>query len=249
MAGVWRPPLKVVWCGTVPYQVAWDWQRQLAAARADGELEEDVLLLLEHPPVYTMGRGGQPEHLLQGEEGLRIRGAEYFEVDRGGSVTYHGPGQLVGYPIINLEQLGIDAIAYLRGLEEALIDACQLRGVEAFREPPYTGVWNRDGKLAALGVKLSGRKVTYHGFSLNGTTDLSAFDLIVPCGIEGRRATSLLAAGATGDLRPEALAELVSPFVAHALGLRWEQGAASELGLNLPITAAAPATGAGRSRA
>lgn len=241
--------MKVVWCGTVPYQVAWDWQRQLAAARADGELEEDVLLLLEHPPVYTMGRGGQPEHLLQGEEGLRIRGAEYFEVDRGGSVTYHGPGQLVGYPIINLEQLGIDAIAYLRGLEEALIDACQLRGVEAFREPPYTGVWNRDGKLAALGVKLSGRKVTYHGFSLNGTTDLSAFDLIVPCGIEGRRATSLLAAGATGDLRPEALAELVSPFVAHALGLRWEHGAASELGLNLPITAPAPATGAGRSRA
>ncbi|HUY10539.1 MAG TPA: lipoyl(octanoyl) transferase LipB [Candidatus Dormibacteraeota bacterium] len=249
MAGVWRPPLKVVWCGTVPYQLAWDWQRQLAAARADGELEEDVLLLLEHPPVYTMGRGGQPEHLLQGEEGLRSRGAEYFEVDRGGSVTYHGPGQLVGYPIVNLDQLGIDAIAYLRGLEEALIDACQMRGVEAFREPPYTGVWNRDGKLAALGVKLSGRKVTYHGFSLNGTTDLSAFELIVPCGIEGRRATSLQAAGATGDLRPEALAELVSPFVAHALGLRWEQGEASELGLNLAISASAPTTGAGRSRA
>jgi lipoate-protein ligase B len=249
MAGVWRPPLKVVWCGTVPYQLAWDWQRQLAAARADGELEEDVLLLLEHPPVYTMGRGGQPEHLLQGEEGLRIRGAEYFEVDRGGSVTYHGPGQLVGYPIVNLEQLGIDAIAYLRGLEEALIDACQMRGVEAFREPPYTGVWNREGKLAALGVKLSGRKVTYHGFSLNGTTDLTAFDLIVPCGIEGRRATSLLAAGATGDLRPEALGELVSPFVAHALGLRWEPGEAAELGLNLPISAPAPITGTGRSRA
>ncbi|MGH7641520.1 MAG: lipoyl(octanoyl) transferase LipB [Candidatus Dormibacteria bacterium] len=242
MAGVWRPPLKVVWCGTVPYQVAWDWQRQLAARRAAGELEEDVLLLLEHPPVYTMGRAGQAEHLLQGESGLRASGAEYFEVDRGGSVTYHGPGQLVGYPIANLEQLGIDPIAYLRALEEALIDACQLRAVDAFREPPYTGVWTRAGKLAALGVKLSGRKVTYHGFSLNGTTDLGAFDLIVPCGIEGRGATSMEAAGATGDLRVEALAELVGPFVAHALGLRWELAEARELGLELPLSAPAAAS-------
>lgn len=240
MAGVWRPPLRVVWCGTVPYQPAWDWQRRLAAARARGELEEDVLLLMEHPPVYTMGRGGKPEHLRQGESGLRASGAEYFEVDRGGSVTYHGPGQLVGYPIVNLDLLGIDAIAYLRALEEALVDACQMRGVDAFREPPYTGVWNRQGKLAALGVKLSGRKVTYHGFSLNGTTDLSAFELIVPCGIEGRSATSLEAAGATGDLRPEALAELVSPFVAHALGLRWELGEVAQLGLDLKLSASAP---------
>jgi lipoate-protein ligase B len=224
----------------VPYQPAWDWQRRLAAARARGELEEDVLLLMEHPPVYTMGRGGKPEHLRQGESGLRASGAEYFEVDRGGSVTYHGPGQLVGYPIVNLDLLGIDAIAYLRALEEALIDACQMRGVDAFREPPYTGVWTRQGKLAALGVKLSGRKVTYHGFSLNGTTDLSAFELIVPCGIEGRSATSLQAAGATGDLRPEALAELVSPFVAHALGLRWELGEVAQLGLDLKLSASAP---------
>jgi len=241
VAGVWRPPLKVVWCGRVPYQAAWDWQRRLADQRAQGGLEEDLLLLMEHPPVYTMGRGGKPEHLLQGESGLRAGGAEYFEVDRGGSVTFHGPGQLVGYPIVNLEQLGIDGIAYLRALEEALIDACQLRGVDAFREPPYTGVWDRQGKLAALGVKLSGRKVTYHGFSLNGTTDLSAFDLIVPCGIAGRGATSLEVAGATGDLRPEALAELVSPFVAHALGLRWELGDAAELGLDLALRAQAPA--------
>ncbi|MGH7691086.1 MAG: lipoyl(octanoyl) transferase LipB [Candidatus Dormibacteria bacterium] len=240
MAGVWRPPLKVVWCGRVPYQAAWDWQRQLAVARAQGGLSEDVLLLMEHPPVYTMGRGGRPEHLLQGAEALRAGGAEYFEVDRGGSVTYHGPGQLVGYPIVNLEQLGLDAIAYLRALEEALIDACQLRGVVAFREPPLTGVWNREGKLAALGVKLSGRKVTYHGFALNGTTDLSAFDLIVPCGIEGRRATSMEAAGASGDLRTQALAELVSPFVAHALGLRWELGDAAELGVAMGIVEPAP---------
>ena len=231
MAGVWRPALRVAWCGTVPYQLAWDCQRQLAAARAAGRLGEDVLLLMEHPPVYTMGRGGKPEHLLQGEAGLRARGAEYFAVDRGGSVTYHGPGQLVGYPIVSLEQLGMDAIAYLRALEDALIDACQLLGVEAFRDPPYTGVWHREGKLAALGVKLSGRKVTYHGFALNGTTDLSAFDLIVPCGIEGRTATSLEAVGAQGDLRPQALAELVAPFVAHALGLRPEAATLADVGL------------------
>ncbi|MGC1405931.1 MAG: hypothetical protein WA938_04240, partial [Candidatus Dormiibacterota bacterium] len=121
-------------------------------------------------------------------------------------------------------------------LEDALIDSCQMLGVDAFREPPYTGVWNQQGKLAALGVKLSGRKVTYHGFSLNGTTDLHAFDLIVPCGIEGRGATSLKEAGASGDLRPVALAELVSPFIAHALGLRWEAGNLRELGLDLPVS-------------
>jgi len=217
MAGVWRPPLKVVWCGTVPYQSAWDWQRRLAAARAQGELAEDVLLLLEHPPVYTMGRGGSPQHLLRGEAGLRASGAEYFEVDRGGSVTFHGPGQLVGYPIVNLEQLGIDPFAYLRALEDALIDSCQMLGVDAFREPPYTGVWNHQGKLAA-------------------------FDLIVPCGIEGRGATSLQEAGASGDLRPVALAELVSPFVAHALGLRWEAGNLSELGIDLPVGVTASPT-------
>ncbi|MGH7640066.1 MAG: lipoyl(octanoyl) transferase LipB [Candidatus Dormibacteria bacterium] len=234
MAGVWRPPLRAIWLGRVPYTQAWEWQRELAQSRAEGKLQEDVLLLLEHPPVYTMGRGGQLEHLLQGEAGLRASGAEYLEVDRGGSVTYHGPGQLVGYPIVNLERLGLDAISYLRALEEALIDACLLLGVEAFRDPPYTGVWTKAGKLAAIGVKLSGRKVTSHGFALNGTTALAAFDLIVPCGLEGRRATSLAAAGAGGDLEPRALAELVSPFVAHALGLRWERGDPGDLGLQAP---------------
>lgn len=230
-----------MWCGTVPYMEAWEQQKRLAAARAAGALEHDVLLLLEHPPVYTMGKGGAPEHLLQGEDGLRQAGADYFEVDRGGSVTFHGPGQLVGYPIVNLEELGLDPIAYLRALEDALTDACRLRGVEAFREPPYTGVWCSRGKLAAIGVRLSGRKVTYHGFALNGTTDLSAFGLIVPCGIEGRTAASLQEMGATGDCTPIALAELVSPFVAHALGLRPEVAAPSDLGLPWGPAAPVPA--------
>jgi lipoyl(octanoyl) transferase len=222
MAGIWRPPLQVAWCGTLPYGPTWEWQRRLAASRASGELAHDVLLLLDHPPVYTMGKGGSPDHLLVGEEGLRQAGAEYFEVDRGGSVTFHGPGQLVGYPIVNLEELGLDAVEYLRRLEGALIDSSQLLGVEAFRDPPYTGVWARSGKLAAIGVRLSARKVTYHGFALNGTTDLAAFARIVPCGIEGRTASSLKEEGATGDCSPRALAELVAPFVANALGLRCE---------------------------
>ena len=146
-------------------------------------------------------------------------------------MTYHGPGQLVGYPIVNLEELGLDAVEYLRRLEGALIDSCQLLGVEAFRDPPYTGVWARSGKLAAIGVRLSARKVTYHGFALNGTTDLTAFGRIVPCGIEGRTASSLKEEGATGDCTPRALAELVAPFVANALGLRseWTEPAALEV--------------------
>jgi lipoyl(octanoyl) transferase len=241
VAGIWRPPLKVVWCGTLPYGPTWEWQRRLAASRASGELANDVLLLLEHPPVYTMGKGGSPDHLLVGEEGLREAGAEYFEVDRGGSVTYHGPGQLVGYPIVNLEELGLDVIEYLRRLEGALIDSCQLLGVEAFRDPPYTGVWARSGKLAAIGVRLSSRKVTYHGFALNGTTDLAAFSRIVPCGIEGRTAASLQGEGASGDCSPVALAELVAPFVAGALGLRPEWGEMTDL-QDPPV--AAPAAGA-----
>jgi lipoate-protein ligase B len=188
-----------------------------------------------------MGKGGSPDHLLVGEEGLREAGAEYFEVDRGGSVTYHGPGQLVGYPIVNLEELGLDVIEYLRRLEGALIDSCQLLGVEAFRDPPYTGVWARSGKLAAIGVRLSSRKVTYHGFALNGTTDLAAFSRIVPCGIEGRTAASLQGEGASGDCSPVALAELVAPFVAGALGLRPEWGEMDDL-QDPPV--AAPAAGA-----
>lgn len=236
MAGIWRPPLRVVWCGRVPYQVAWDWQKQLAAARAVGDLGEDVLLLMEHPPVYTMGRGGVPAHLLRGVDGILNSGAEYFEVDRGGSVTYHGPGQLVGYPIIDLEQTELDPVGYLRVLEDALIDSCQMLGVESWRDPPYTGVWAKPGKLAAIGVKLSARRVTYHGFALNGTTDLDAFGLIVPCGIEGRTAASLEQCGARGDLRPEALGNLVAPFVAHALGLRPEVSDLSALGLQPALT-------------
>ncbi len=220
MAGVWRPPLEVVWCGRMGYGVAWAWQRRLAALRADGQLEGDVLLLMEHDPVYTMGRGGRPEHLGAGEEALRATGAEYFAVDRGGSVTYHGPGQLVGYPIVRLAPLGLDAIAYLRQLEVALIDTCALCGVEAASDPPYTGVWHPQGKLAAIGVRLSRAGVTYHGFALNGTVDCAAFSAIVPCGIPGRGATSLALCGANRPVDPQSLWALAAPLVANALGLR-----------------------------
>ncbi|HVA20908.1 MAG TPA: lipoyl(octanoyl) transferase LipB [Candidatus Micrarchaeia archaeon] len=229
MAGVWRPPLRVLWCGRRPYGPTWAWQRELAAARAAGSLDEDVLLLVEHPPVYTMGRGGRPSHLGAGEEALRATGAEYFAVDRGGSATYHGPGQLVGYPIVHLAPLGLDVIAYLRQLEEALIDTCALCGVEAFRDPPHTGVWHRTGKLAAIGVRLSRGGVTYHGFALNGTVDCAPFERIVPCGIDGRTATSLERCGASRPVDPESLAKLSAPLVAHALGLRAVAAGAAEL--------------------
>ncbi len=220
MAGVWRPPLRVIWCGQLPYGPVWAWQRELAAARAAGLLEEDVLLLLEHPPVYTVGRAARPEHLGEGEAALRASGAEFFRVDRGGSVTYHGPGQLVGYPICLLAPLGLDAIAYLRQIEEALIDTCGLCGVDAVRDPPYTGVWHREGKLAALGVRLSRGGVTYHGFALNGTVDCAPYQRIVPCGIAGRPVTSLERCGASRPVDPANLAEVAAPLVAHALGLR-----------------------------
>ena len=220
MAGVWRPPVRVVWCGRVPYRTAWRWQRELAEARFDGRQDSDILLLMEHPPVYTMGRGGRAEHVPGGPAALRAAGADYVEVDRGGSVTYHGPGQLVGYPIVQLAGIEMDAIAYLRALEEALIDRCGLLGVEAFRDPPYTGVWHATGKLAAIGVRLNRRGITYHGFALNGQVDLAAFERIVPCGIEGRTAASLDRCGATGPCDPAALAPATAAFVAHALGLR-----------------------------
>lgn len=189
--------LLAAWLGTVPYQEAWTLQQQLAAARARDEVD-DLVLLLEHPPVFTMGRNGHPRHLRDGPEALRAAGAEYMEVDRGGSVTFHGPGQLVAYPIIRLagafplptHPAHGDVVRYLRALEEALIRTAAACGVAVRRRPPYTGVWAGTSKLAAIGVKLC-RGVTTHGVALNVTTDLRWFDLVVPCGIEGAGVASL----------------------------------------------------------
>lgn len=187
--------LRVVHAGLVPYRVAEALQRDLHRRRLAGEVP-DVLLLLEHPHVYTLGRRFTAPHLLLGEEALAARGIEVHSCDRGGSATYHGPGQLVGYPVVDLRgrpddgQSHPDAIRYLRTLEEALIRAVRSVGVIAGRREGLTGVWVGQEKLASIGVNLS-RGVSRHGFALNVSTDLSFFDGIVACGIDGVRMCSL----------------------------------------------------------
>jgi lipoate-protein ligase B len=175
--------------GQISYNEAYRLQRELWNKRVKAEVS-DQLLLLEHPPVITLGRGFKPEHLLETVECLRSQGVEVQEADRGGDVTYHGPGQLVGYPILDLQPDRMDVLRYLRDLEEVLIRTIGRLGILGERRTGYTGVWVEDRKIAAIGVKIS-RWVTYHGFALNVNTDLSAFDLIIPCGIRGGRVTSL----------------------------------------------------------
>ena len=176
--------------GVVPYAEALQLQRDLAAARITGDIPEDVLLLLEHPPVVTLGRGSRDAHLTSSPGFLASRGVELFEVERGGDVTFHGPGQLVGYPVIDLKRHKRDLHWYLRQVEEALIRTLAAFGVTAERNPGYTGVWTSGRKIASIGVHARDW-VTWHGFALNVTTDLSYFDLIVPCGISGVQMTSI----------------------------------------------------------
>ena len=176
--------IEIIQAGIVPYAEGLEWQRQLAADRLAGRLSHDVLLLLEHPPVVTLGRNADAAHLL------RPQGIEVFDVERGGDVTFHGPGQLVGYPIINLADYKQDLHWYLRTLEQTLIDALTLLDIPAERNSGFTGVWTRGRKIASIGVHVK-QWVTWHGFALNVTTDLAHFDRIVPCGIEGVQMTSV----------------------------------------------------------
>jgi len=173
--------------GRVPYPSAYRAMHDLAARRAAGEIP-DVLVLLEHPPVYTAGRRTDPAHLLMAGQDIERLGAELHEVDRGGSVTFHGPGQLVGYPIVDLGPAP-DVVGYLRDVEEAIIRAAADLDVELGRNRD-TGVWAGDRKVCAIGVRVS-RGVTLHGFALNCSTDLSWYGAIVPCGLEDRGVTSL----------------------------------------------------------
>lgn len=179
----------VVLPGRVDYLEAWELQRGLAQARQAGAIP-DVLLLLQHPPTYTIGRRGRRQDVLLTEDELARRGIAVYEVDRGGEVTYHGPGQMVGYPILDLQAQGRDVHRYLRGLEEVLIQALADLGIASGRWPGYTGVWVGQEKIAAIGVHIS-RWVTWHGFALNLNTDLSYFDHIIPCGIPDKSVTSV----------------------------------------------------------
>jgi lipoate-protein ligase B len=152
--------------------------------------DKDVLLLLEHPPVITLGRNAKRDHLLAGEALLKARNVGVYDTDRGGDITFHGPGQLVGYPILSLTEGERDVHAYMRNLEESLIRLLGGFGIEGGRDPKYTGVWTQQGKIAAMGVHIS-RWVTRHGFALNVNTDISYYDMIVPCGIVGKSVTSM----------------------------------------------------------
>ncbi len=186
------PKLLVADLGLTPYTAALSLQRAAARARISGALGEDLLLLVEHPPVVTLGRSSKDRHLLASPGLLEARGIELHEVERGGDVTFHGPGQLVGYPIIDLKRHRQDLHWYLRQVEEALINAVAPLGVVGERSTGYTGVWTQGRKLASIGVHARDW-VTWHGFALNVATDLSYFDLIVPCGIADVRMTSVAA--------------------------------------------------------
>ncbi|HKO15044.1 MAG TPA: lipoyl(octanoyl) transferase LipB, partial [Gemmatimonadaceae bacterium] len=200
--------LLIVALGTVPYAEALELQRAVAQARIAGAVDQDVLLLVEHPPVVTLGRSSKMAHLLASPELLRTRGVELFEVERGGDVTFHGPGQLVGYPIIDLKRHRQDLHWYLRRVEELLMRAMATYGLACERHAGYTGVWIGDRKLASIGVHARDW-VTWHGFALNVSTDLRYFDLIVPCGIQQVRMTSLAAETGRVDLPADEVAERV----------------------------------------
>jgi lipoyl(octanoyl) transferase len=175
--------------GTVPYQPAWELQDELAQQRRERRIG-DRLLLLEHFPVFTIGRGGDERNLLAGPERLRELGAEFVRIDRGGDITFHGPGQLVAYPIVELRD-PLDLRRYVRSLEAAIIATAESFGVPAHRSQGLTGVWvEGDRKLAAIGVRVK-RGVTTHGLALNVNTDLRWFAEMVPCGIHDKEVTSL----------------------------------------------------------
>jgi lipoyl(octanoyl) transferase len=182
-------PLAVRRCGRISYADGLELQSKLVTARQAGEIP-DTLLLLEHEPVFTLGRNARRENVLSTDHALRARGFEIFETGRGGDVTYHGPGQLVAYPILDLSPDRRDVHRYVRDLEEVMVRTCGDYGIAAERVAGLTGTWVGGEKIGAIGVRIA-RWVTSHGFAFNVGTDLSAFALIVPCGIRDRGVTSL----------------------------------------------------------
>ena len=225
-----RPEAIAYWLGRVPYREAWELQRALVADVRTGR-RPDTLLLLEHEHVFTIGRAGKGEHLLWDEAECRRRKVEVIWSDRGGDATYHGPGQLVGYPILDIRRLGHDVLSYLSALESSLIEYLASLGIPS--EPGgrgLTGVWSGGEKVAAIGVKMN-HSVVSHGFALNLTTDLGYFDGIVPCGLVGKRATSVEKLGG-GRVETEVAAGAYAACFAEAFGLelRWGNSKDLELG-------------------
>lgn len=175
--------------GMIDYKQAWDLQKEIFDFRHRNEIN-DTFFLLEHPHTYTLGKVAEKENLVSSEGQLKELGVTVYDIDRGGDITYHGPGQIVGYPIIKLSDWKEDTHQYLRGLEEVIIQTCREYGLETERNPKYTGVWIGDRKIAAIGIKVS-RWITMHGFAFNVNTDLSFFGGIIPCGIRDKDVTSL----------------------------------------------------------
>ena len=204
--------------GPVGYGAGLDLQRDLHSRVVDGEMY-GVLLFLEHSHVYTLGRRGKLDDILTPEDRLSSLGVAVHHVDRGGEVTYHGPGQLVGYPIVDLRQLRLRPLEYVRSLERLLIDTLSEYGIAAEADGHPTGVWTGDAKIAAIGVRVS-RGVTTHGFALNVSPDLGYFEHIVPCGIQDCRVTSMESEGVSAEV-----AEVSSRAASHfgrAFGVRLE---------------------------
>lgn len=210
---LWTVPL-----GRMPYAEALELQRNVARDRISGVIPQDVLLLVEHPPVVTLGRSSKENNLMASPAFLAEHGIELFEVERGGDVTFHGPGQLVGYPIIDLKRHRQDLHWYLRQLEQALINALAKYGIAGERNSGYTGVWTAGRKIVSIGVHARDW-VTWHGFALNVTTDLSYFDLIVPCGISGVVMTSISEETGAAEISSDDVASTVSNTFAEAFRL------------------------------
>jgi lipoyl(octanoyl) transferase len=204
--------------GTIEYREALELQERMRAARQRDELP-DVLLTLEHWPVYTRGRRSGPGELPMGEDWYRMQGIDIVETDRGGKVTYHGPGQLVGYPIVRID----DVVAYVRTLERALVSALGEEGIEARARPEdgpdYTGVWVGDRKIASIGVHVQ-RGVSTHGFAVNVENDLQPFQWIVPCGLEGVQMTSLIKETGRLSGQMRCFRRRAAFALAEALGMR-----------------------------
>jgi lipoate-protein ligase B len=240
-------PLRSAWLGRLDYLAAWRLQSAVATRVRNGD--DERLLLLEHDPVYTIGRRGTTEHLLATPDELRRVDASAYRVDRGGDITYHGPGQLVGYPVIRLGDAP-DLTGYVRAIESALVDALSLYGVAAYTERGKTGVWVElpesgvPAKIAAIGVRVS-RGVATHGFALNVTTDLAAFERMIPCGF-AHEVASLERLGVTADMRE--VADRAAVALAARLGrvLAWsevEPARDDEIGADAPVRSAVDLAG------
>lgn len=241
--------VRTYWLGSIPYRECWDLQRSLVEAIRRRE-HPDTLLLLEHPHVFTMGRRADPENLRWSEEECARRGVEVVWSDRGGDATYHGPGQLVGYGLLDLPRLGTDIIAYIRGLERSLIEYLAALGIESESGgSELTGVWSHAGgpsgpleKVAAIGVRFNQRTITSHGFAINLTTDLEVFNEgILPCGLNGKRATSVAALGGPVATVEDA-AHAYLPHFAREFGVEVEWADPSVL-RSLPPPTSEPALG------